>query len=61
MKAKDFFSFPKDFLWGACLSDYQHFGGTKCDFPLTWAAKHIIFYQEDFKLLTKMKLNAFRT
>jgi beta-glucosidase len=61
MKAKDFFSFPKDFLWGACLSDYQHFGGTKCDFPINWAVKHVIFYQEDFKLLTKLKLNAFRT
>jgi beta-glucosidase len=61
MKTRDFFSFPKDFLWGACLSDYQHFGGAKCDLPPTWGAKHAFFYKEDFKFIKKLKLNAFRT
>jgi len=61
MKAGELLSFPKNFLWGACLCDYQHFGGSICDFPLIWTAKHFTLYREDFELLRKLKLNAFRT
>lgn len=56
-----FLSFPKNFLWGACLSDYQHFGGSKCDLPLLWTAKHSTLYREDFELITRLKLKTFRT
>jgi beta-glucosidase len=61
MTSDGFLSFPKDFLWSACLSDYQHFGGSKCDLPLIWTAKHSMLYQKDFELIAKLKLKAFRT
>jgi beta-glucosidase len=60
MKAGEFLFFPKNFLWGACLSDYQHFGGSICDLPLRWTAKHSTLYQEDFELIPRLKLKAFR-
>jgi len=53
--------FPKDFLFGAGICDYQHFGGSTCDLPSIPAAKHALYYEQDFKLLEKLKLNAFRT
>lgn len=59
--ATELLSFPKNFLWGACLCDYQHFGGSKCDLPLRWTAKHSQFYQKDFEFIPKLGLNAFRT
>jgi len=61
MKASEFLFFPKNFLWGACLSDYQHFGGAICDLRLRWTAKHSTLYRQDFELIPKLKLNAFRT
>jgi len=48
-------------LWSSCLSDYQHFGGSRCDLPLRWTAKHSTLYRKDFELVTKLKLRAFRT
>jgi len=56
-----FLSFSKNFLWSACLSDYQHFGGSRCDLPLRWTAKHYTLYRKDFELISKLKLRAFRT
>ena len=61
MTSNGFLSFPKNFLWSACLSDYQHFGGSKCDLPLIWTAKHSTLYRKDFELIAKLKLKAFRT
>lgn len=59
--AAEFLHFPRNFLWGACLCDYQHFGGSKCDLPLRWTARHSQFYKEDFKFIRQLGLNAFRT
>jgi len=61
MSSEEFLSFPKNFLWSTCLSDYQHFGGSKCDLPLIWTAKHSTLYRKDFELISKLKLKAFRT
>jgi len=43
------------------LCDYQHFGGSKCDLPIRWTAKHSIFYRQDFEFIPKLGLRAFRT
>ena len=59
--SKEFLSFPKNFLWSTCLSDYQHFGGSRCDLPLRWTAKHFTLYREDFELIARLRLRAFRT
>lgn len=61
MASNGFLTFPKNFLWGACLSDYQHFGGSRCDLSLRWTAKHSTLYRKDFELISKLKLKAFRT
>jgi len=53
--------FPENFLYGAGICDYQHFGGSVCDLPTIPAAKHSSLFKEDFKLLKNLKLNAFRT
>jgi beta-glucosidase len=53
--------FPKNFLFGAGICDYQHFGGSTCDLPMIQAAKHFVHYQNDFRLLSELRLNAFRT
>jgi len=53
--------FPKDFLFGGGISDYQHFGGTKCDLPEIPAAKHAQYFEDDFRILEELGLNAFRT
>jgi beta-glucosidase len=53
--------FTRDFLFGACLSDYQHFGGTVCDLPPSEGARHIDHYVEDFDLASKLGLTCFRT
>lgn len=53
--------FPEDFLFGACVSDYQHFGGSICDWPTIDAALHHKLYKEDFKLVKELGLSAFRT
>jgi len=60
-KTAEFLYLPKNFLWGACLCDYQHFGGSRCDLPLRWTAKHSSFYRKDFKFIPWLGLNAFRT
>jgi len=46
---------------GAGICDYQHFGGSTCDLPRIPAAKHAIYFQDDFRLLRELGLNAFRT
>lgn len=56
-----FVRFPEGFLFGASISNYQHFGGLICDLPLIDAAKHSIYYEVDFKILRELGLNAFRT
>jgi beta-glucosidase len=54
--------FPKGFLWGSCICDYQAIGGAECDLPVRWTARHIDHYLEDFELITKkLHQNAFRT
>lgn len=54
--------FPKGFLWGSGICDYQTFGGVECDLPVRWTARHIHHYQEDFNLVSKnLHQNAFRT
>jgi beta-glucosidase len=54
-------TFPKNFLFGAGICDYQHFGGSTCDLPSIPAAKHALYFEEDFRLLEELKLNALRT
>ncbi|MEM2135139.1 MAG: family 1 glycosylhydrolase [Candidatus Jordarchaeaceae archaeon] len=61
MSKDSFYRFPEDFLWGSCISDYQAFGGARCDLPLRWTVKHVEHYREDFQLLLKMNHNAWRT
>jgi len=56
-----FVKFPEGFLFGADISDYQHSGGLVCDLPLIDADKHATYYEEDFKILKELGLNAFRT
>ena len=56
-----FVRFPEGFLFGASISNYQHFGGLICDLPLIDAAKHSTHYEADFKILKDLGLNAFRT
>lgn len=53
--------FPRRFLFGAGICDYQHFGGAVCDLPVIPAAKHSLYFEDDFKLLKKLRLNAFRS
>jgi len=55
------FVFPEDFLFGAGISDYQHFGDSDCDLPRIPAARHLEYYEEDFHILRESSLNAFRT
>ncbi len=57
----NFVTFPDGFLFGASISNYQHFGGLVCDLPLIDASKHSVFYEVDFKILRELGLNAFRT
>ncbi|MGQ9722232.1 MAG: family 1 glycosylhydrolase [Candidatus Jordarchaeum sp.] len=61
MSKDDLYYFPKGFLWGSCICDYQAFGGAECDLPLRWTARHIEHYKEDFQLVLKMYHNAWRT
>jgi len=56
-----FVKFPDGFLFGADISDYQHSGGLICDLPLIDADKHSTYYEEDFKILKELGLNALRT
>jgi beta-glucosidase len=61
-KSSSSYLFPKGFLWGSCICDYQAFGGAECDLPVRWTARHIDHYQEDFNLLSmNLHQNAFRT
>jgi beta-glucosidase len=61
-KNESFCRFPTGFLWGSCVCDYQAFGGTECDLPLRWGARHVDHYAEDFELISKsVHHNAFRT
>lgn len=53
--------FPEQFLFGAGICDYQHFGGSACDLPTIPASKHFWYFEQDFELLKKLRLNAFRT
>ena len=53
--------FPENFLFGAGICDYQHFGGSVCDLPMIPAARHSSYFEQDFRLLKELKLNAFRT
>jgi beta-glucosidase len=53
--------FPKDLMFGACVSDYQHFGKTVCDLPPTEGAMHIDRFKEDFDLVKKLNLDCLRT
>jgi len=53
--------FPSDFLFGACISDYQHFGKTVCDLPPNNGSMHIERYKEDFELAKSLNLNSIRT
>lgn len=53
--------FTADFLFGACLSDYQHFGGAVCDLPPTDGAKHFERFQEDFELARSLGFTCFRS
>jgi len=53
--------FNEEFLFGASVSNYQHFGSLVCDFPLIDASKHSTYYETDFKILQDLGLNAFRT
>jgi beta-glucosidase len=53
--------FPKDLMFGACVSDYQHFGRTVCDLPPTDGAMHMDHYREDFDLVKKLNLDCLRT
>ena len=55
------YRFSKDFLFGAGICDYQHFGGASCDLPKIDAARHYWLYERDFELLKSMGLNALRT
>jgi beta-glucosidase len=59
---RDFYRFPDGFLWGSCVSDYQTFGGSECDLPCRWGARHFDHYPEDFELISSsLHHNAFRT
>lgn len=53
--------FPENFLFGTGICDYQHFGGTPCDLPMIPAAKHSLYFEDDFGLLRELGLSAFRT
>lgn len=53
--------FPKNFLFGAGICDYQHFGGASCDLPMISGAKHSVYFRDDFKFFRELGLSAFRT
>lgn len=48
-------------MFGSGISDYQHFGGSKCDLPEIAASKHFKHFENDFSILRSLGLNAFRT
>jgi len=62
--------FPQDFLWGTAVSAYQVEGGINCDWstphqkigggPAGKACDHYNLYEQDFDLMEKLNLNAFR-
>jgi len=53
--------FSKNFIFGCGISDYQHFGGAKCDLPEIHAARHYEYFDVDFGILESLGLSAFRT
>jgi beta-glucosidase len=53
--------FPRGFMFGSGISDYQHFGNTVCDLSPCDGAMHILRYKEDFDILKSLGLQAFRT
>ncbi|MEM5811169.1 MAG: family 1 glycosylhydrolase [Candidatus Aenigmatarchaeota archaeon] len=54
------FYFPNDFLFGAALSDYQHYGNSNCDLLPIRTANHYEFYQQDLKIAKDLNFNALR-
>lgn len=56
-----FVKFPEGFLFGASISNCQHFEGLISDLPLIDAVKHLTHYEADFKIFKDLGLNAFRT
>lgn len=52
--------FPNDFIFGSNLSDYQHFGGTKCDMPLIYSIRHKEHFKEDLQYIDVIGLTGFR-
>lgn len=53
--------FPKDFMFGAGIGDYQHFGGACCDLPQIKTPNHSVLYRQDFNMIEQLNLSAFRT
>lgn len=53
--------FTRDFLFGACVSDYQHFGNTVCDLEPTDGARHMERFVEDFEIARGLGLTCFRS
>ena len=53
--------FPEKFLFGAALSDYQHFGNSECDLPKLRTADHFSLYLYDIELIHELNYSALRT
>ncbi len=54
-------TFTDNFLFGAGVSDYQHFGGSDCDLPKMKTVDHYSLYKKDFEMIKDLELSAFRT
>lgn len=52
--------FPDNFLFGSNVSDYQHFGNSKCDLPKLSSVNHKKYYAKDFQFIDQLHLSAFR-